>query len=277
MAAEGLRSVSGWMERGRAGRLVSSDRDAAAVRLDAAAGPLLLKWRAPAPPRRWRTWLRPSRERAEARGALAARRVGIAAPAPLLVGERRDRWGRLLGSVLLRPWLEGWRPADEALAAPGGGALAPRLGEALARWHTAGYRHGDAWPKNLLLDDAAERVLPVGAPQARVVRAGRRLDRRALRDLSRLVAGLAGLAPLGVATDADPGGALAAYVEARGLRGDAGGLRRRVEAFLARLLRNRAEDERTRPLREPLGPPAPVPLPPDRDPVERRARPWASL
>lgn len=273
------RSVAGWMAAAAAGRVLSTDRDAAAVRLDLDGRPVLLKWRAVRPERRTRTWLRASRERREALGLLAARALGIDVPAPLAVGERRDRAGRLLGAVLLRPWIEGLQPADEALAGAAGERLLPALAEALARWHASGYRHGDCWPKNLLVSPDGTRVLPIGAPRARRTAPDAphriRRDRARWMDLARLAAGLP--------RPGDPLRVLAPYRRALSAPGSdpflapPEPLAAAVAPLLAHVLAKRAADERTRPQREPHGPPPPVPLPPDPRPPRRRERLLPSL
>lgn len=267
-------SVAGWMALAAQGATLSTDRDAAAVRWVGPTGPVLLKWRAVRPAKRWKTWGRASRERAEAWGALAALRAGIEVPPPWAVGERRDGWGRLLGAVLLRPWLEGFATADQALAEPRSAALLTVVAQALARWHALGYRHGDCWPKNLLVSADGARVVPIGAPRARVVTSPHRLDRARLMDLARLAAGLRIL-------DAaqDPLRFLPDYEAARlpGQRRCLTAARRLVEPLLARVLAKRAEDERTRPVREPHGPPLPVPLAPDARAPRRSERPLPPL
>lgn len=271
-AALGLwarRSVPAWMEACARAQALSTDRDSAAVRLLGPAGALLVKWRRPSRAKGWKHALRPSRERREALGLLAARAIGLDVPAPLLVGERRTTLGRLVGSVLVRPWVEGLEPADLLLARAGGAALLAPLARALRAWHDAGWRHGDAWPKNLLLAPDGSRALPVGAPKAHVVGAGPRLDRARRRDLARLAAGLSVLEPT-----LDPLRFLPAYLEGPGLC-DLASLERAVRPLLARVLAKRAEDVRSRPAREPHGPPLPVPLPDDAARVRRRERPLA--
>ncbi|MFV1958971.1 MAG: hypothetical protein ACC662_06115, partial [Planctomycetota bacterium] len=77
--ARGLVSIAACMAAGRReGEVLSTDRNAAALRLPGTP-PVLLKWRRPRPGRRRRTFLRASRERKEARAMLEARaRVTIA-------------------------------------------------------------------------------------------------------------------------------------------------------------------------------------------------------
>ncbi len=257
-------SVAGWMVLAASGTTLSTDRDSAAARVEGPTGPLLVKWRRPAGSKAWKSVLRPSRERTEAHGLLLARACGIDVPPPLLILERRGAFGRLLGSALVRPFVPGLAAADALLAAPGGRALLAPLARAVRAWHDAGYRHGDCWPKNILLSENGHRCLPIGAPKARRVAAGSSLDRLRLRDLARLAAGASLLWP----TD-DPFAFLDAYVAAPGLP-----QRPRVESavapLLARVLAKRAEDVRTRPAREPHGPPLPVPLPLDTRAVRRR-------
>jgi hypothetical protein len=257
-------SVAGWMQVAASGTTLSTDRDSAAVRLQGPTEVLLVKWRAVRADQRWRWWLRHSRERNEAHGLLAARACGIRVPPVLAVGERRDRLGRLVGSVLVREFLDGFEAGDVALRGPGGEEVLAALAQGLHTWHAAGYRHGDCWPKNLLVGNVNRRdVLPIGAPQAVRVPPGASLDRLRLRDLARFEAGvrlhLPGYAPFHM---------LDTY-----LRGTALPARPVVEPLLVplveRVLAKRAEDERTRPVREPSGPPRPVPLMPDAAPIPR--------
>lgn len=258
------RSLAEWMALATSGVTLSTDRDSAAARVEGPAGPLLVKWRRPAGRKAWRSVLRPSRERTEAHGLLLARACGIEVPAPLLILERRGAFGQLLGSALVRPFALGLVPADVLLAAPDGRRRLALLVRAVRGWHDAGYRHGDCWPKNILLSEDGLRCLPIGAPKARRVAAGLTLDRLRLKDLARLAAGARLVWP-----SEDPCAFLEDYVAVPGLP-----QRPRVESalapLLARVLAKRAEDERTRPAREPHGPPLPVPLPPDTRPVARR-------
>jgi hypothetical protein len=259
------RSVAGWMALAGTGTTLSTDRDSAATRVEGPTGPLLVKWRRPAGRKAWKTVLRPSRERTEAQGLLLARACGIDVPSPLLILERRSAFGRLLGSVLVRPFVPGLSPADALLANSDGRRRLAPLARAVRGWHDAGYRHGDCWPKNLLLSEDGRRCLPIGAPKARRVAAGASLDPLRLRDLARLAAGARFLWP-----SEDPFAFLDPYLETPGLPP-----RPRVESavapLLARVLAKRAEDERTRPAREPHGPPLPVPLPPDARPIARQS------
>jgi|GEM_PF-2984922 len=259
------RSLTEWMALATSGSTLSTDRDSAAARVAGPTGPLLVKWRCPARRKAWKSVLRPSRERTEARGLLLARACGIDVPAPLLVLERRGAFGQLLGSALVRPFALGLVPADVLLASPDGRRRLVPLVHAVRGWHDKGYRHGDCWPKNLLLSEDGLRCLPIGAPKARRVRAGFTLDRLRLKDLARIAAGARLLWP----TEASCA-FLDDYLAAPGLP-----QRPQVESavapLLARVLAKRAEDERTRPHREPHGPPLPVPLPPDTYPVARRS------
>lgn len=258
-------SVAGWMQACAAGRVLSTDRDSAAVRVEGEAGPWLVKWRAPRAGKGWKQAWRASRERREARGLLAARACGLPVPLPCLVLERRGGLGRLDGSVLVRPFVEGWAPADEALARAGAPAWGP-LGAAVRGWHDAGWCHGDCWPKNVLLARDGRQALPVGASRWARVAAGPRLQRPRLRDLARLLAH--------AQLHASPGAGaalLAGYAAAPGLCAPEV-LEQRLAPLVASVLARRARDERTRPAREPGGPPQPVALPADSAPVARRVR-----
>lgn len=245
--------VAAWMQPAAGREVLSSDRQSAAVRWPGDP-PLLVKWRVPRPSRRRRTFLRPSRERAEARALRRAAALGIPAPAPWAVGERRRR-GVLVGSVLVRAFEADARPGDEALRAVP--AALPALARALRDWHERGFRHGDCYPKNVLVGGTAGAPRPIGCPKARFVAPGPRLDAARLKDLAQLAAGTIALQPWG-----DPFAFLAAYLEAPGLPSyeDLGA---RVTPFYERILERKRERERTRPQREPHGPPAPVPLPAD--------------
>lgn len=259
-------SVPGWMALAGQGRTLSTDRDAAAARVDLPSGPLLVKWRRPSRKKGWKAAVRPSRERTEARGLVAARACGIDVPAPALVSERRTGLGRLVGSVLVRPFVLGLTPADALLDDPGGERLLAPLARHVRAWHDAGFRHGDAWPKNVLISADGTKAIPIGAPKARRVRAGTTLDPLRLRDLARLAAYARLTWP-----KADPYAWLDAYLAAPGLAARPT-LERRLDPLVERVLAKRSADERTRPEREPDGPPLPVPLAPDPEPVPRQVR-----
>jgi tRNA A-37 threonylcarbamoyl transferase component Bud32 len=235
----------------REGTTLSSDRQSAAVRVPGDP-PLLVKWRHTLPPRRWRTWLRRSRERREARAALRARAHGVPTPSPWAVGERRSGAGTLIAAALVRPFLSGHAcVADRTSDA----TLRDVVAGSLRRWHDAGFRHGNCFPKNLLLAPTGE-VVAIGFPAARFVRPGPRWDRARRRDLGQITAALA----------LDPGGDaverfLDAYVAAPGM-GDRSSIERRVAPHRRRVLRRKERRRSTQPSREPHGAPAPTPPPP---------------
>ncbi|MHC5009561.1 MAG: lipopolysaccharide kinase InaA family protein [Planctomycetota bacterium] len=262
--ALGLVSVAASMEIAAGGEVLSTDRQSAAVRLDGPC-PLLVKWRRPREGRRARTLMRPSRERAEARAMIEAARRGLRWPAPLAVGERRRR-GVLLGAVLVRPFLGGRETAAQVLRRSGDRweEEAPVL--ALRAWHDAGFRHGDCYPKNVLLGHGEDPPVPIGAPKARFARAGPRLDRMRFRDLAQWAAGRVELRP-----DEAPFAFLDAYGRAPGLP-SAETLEARIRPFYLRILDRKARRRASQAAREPGGPPAPMPLPPDPVPVRRRFR-----
>jgi hypothetical protein len=242
------------------GRVLSSDRQSAAVLL-ADAPPLLVKWRRPVGWRRsGRAWNRPSRERKEARAALAARARGIPAPVPLAVGEHRAA-GRLLGAVLVRPFFEAVTPADRVLA--GNRDLVEGLARTLRAWHDAGFRHGDAYPKNVLVTAGGE-AWPIGVPAARFVRPGPRLDGARRKDLAQWAAGQRAL--LG---EAEAFAFLDAYARPPGLP-PRGRLERWIRPRYDRILEKKARREATRPAREGPVAPRPRPLPADHPPPGRR-------
>jgi hypothetical protein len=243
---EARRSVAEWMALAADGTLLSSDRQSATARV----GDLLVKWRRPRAGRRWRTLLRPSRERREALAASGP----FPWPRPLAVGERR-RGGLLVASALVRPFLPG-RTAAEADDAGG-----DRVVQALRAWHDAGFRHGDCYPKNVLLTPDA--VVPLGAPKARWVRPGPRWDRARAKDLAQWAAGREGLG-------LEPLAFLTAYLAAAPGLSVEGHARERIGPRLRRIRTKKRRREATRPGREPLGPPRPLPLPPDPKPLPRR-------
>jgi hypothetical protein len=255
-------SVAGWMQAAADGEVLSTDRDSAAVHLQGPGMGLLVKWRAVPAAKRWRWWLRPSRERTEARGLQAARTCGIDAPEPLAVGERRDALGRLVGSVLVRTFIDGFT-ADEFLADAISPTALAELAGSLRRWHDAGYRHGDCWPKNLLVVGDGSGDLPIGAPNAFAGVAGPGLDRARFADLARFAAGFGELWP-----DRDPFAFLDDYVAAPPVLSRAV-VEAGVRPLFEHVLEKRAEDVRTRPAREPNGPPFPAPLPADAHPPRR--------
>jgi hypothetical protein len=221
---------------------------------------LLVKWRAPLDRRRRRTWMRLSRERKEARALRRAATLGIPTPQALAVAERR-RCGLLLGALLVRPFDAQARSAADAARAHPSALL--EVASALRRWHDAGFRHGDCYPKNILVGGLADQPRPIGCPMASFVAAGPRLDRARLRDLGQFTAGSAALEPWG-----DPFTFLLAYGAAPGLP-EHGALVAAIMPFYERVIERKAERERTRTEREPDGPPAPRPLPPGAPPRAR--------
>ncbi len=242
--------VAAWMQPAAERTTLSTDRQSAAVRWDGE-DPLLVKWRAPLPERRRRTFLRPSRERKEARALGRAAVLGIPTPTVLAVGERR-RWGMLTGSVVIRRF-------DAAAQSAVDGARADRsvlleVAAALRTWHDAGFRHGDCYPKNVLVGGAAGEPRPIGCPMATFDAPGPALDRARLRDLGQFTAGCSALEPWG-----DPFSFLMIYGEAPGLP-DYEALVELITPFYERVMERKAERERTRPAREPDGPPQPAPL-----------------
>lgn len=242
--------IAAWMARAARGTVLSSDRQSMAVRVDAQGASWLVKWRHTLPARRTKTWGRPSRERRELRTAAAARARGIPALEAWAVGERR-RFGRLVGSVLVRPFDAAARVALDVL--PGAPAHAAALGTQVAGWHARGWRHGDAYAKNLLLLADGTTFAPIGHPHARFVapRIGA-LDAGVQRDLAQAVLGLEALAGDLVRPF------LAAYAAGAGRAPDV--LRAALAPARGRILAKKAERLRTRPAREPDGPPQPRPL-----------------
>ncbi len=242
--------VAAWMQPGDDREVLSTDRQSAAVVWKGDA-PLLVKWRAPIAGRRRRTWFRPSRERNEARAMQRAAALGIPVPSVLAVGERRA-FGVLVGAVLVRPFDAEARPAGRA-AREDPSVLIP-LALALRSWHDAGLRHGDCYPKNILVGGAVDVPRPIGCPMASFVSPGPHLDRERLKDLGQFTAGCAALEPW-----SDPFGFLTTYADAPGLP-EYEDLVAQVTPFYERVMERKALRERTRPQREPDGPPMPAPL-----------------
>ncbi len=232
--------VAAWMSLAATGTVLSSDRQSAAVRVDAEA-PLFVKWRRPRKGRRLRTWGRPSRERREAANALRAKSIGIATPQPLAVGERRHN-GVLQGSVLIRPFEPGRRDGREV--AKEDPSVIDAIARALRAWHDSGFRHGDCYPKNVLVDIGGANPVPIGFPYASFEPADEVIDRGRAKDIAQFAAGCTELA-------LDPFAFLTAY----GLPA-----RARAEPIYKQIMRRKAERNATRPAREPGGPPAPAPL-----------------
>ena len=243
--------VAAWMQPGDGRTVLSSDRQSAAVRWDGEA-PLLVKWRAPIPGRRAKTWLRPSRERAEAEAMRRAEALGIPAPRAWAVGELRAV-GVLRGAVLIRPFDAAARTVEEAL--PTDPQMHVLAAQALRRWHDLGFRHGDCYPKNVLVGGEAEAPRPIGCPKARFVAPGPAMDEARCKDLAQWAVGTASATVLG-----DPFAFLAIYGDAPGLP-PYEALHDAINPHYERILERKAERLRTRPEREPGGPPAPVPLP----------------
>ncbi len=243
--------VAAWMQPGDSRTQLSSDRQSAAV-LWAGSPPLLVKWRAPIAGRRAKTLLRPSRERAERDAFAALCDHGIPAPEVWAVGERRSTFGILEGSVLIRPFDAEAQTVEQAAVEDPQVWVA--AAEALRRWHDAGFRHGDCYPKNVLVGGEADEPRPIGCPKGRFVAAGTALDEARCKDLAQWAAGSAGASALG-----DPFAFLAFYGEAPGLP-DYDELIAAIEPAYEKILERKAERIRTRPEREPEGPPQPVPL-----------------
>lgn len=261
-----LLSVAGCMTVAAGGERLSSDRQSAAVRLRGKPA-LLVKWRRPRSGRRWKTWWRASRERREAAVSLRLLDHGIDTPAPLAVAERREG-PQLVGSVLVRRYHEGVETADRWLAREKQAERALDLVRTLATWHDAGFRHGDCYPKNVLVDRESRHAMPIGAPYGHFTSPGPRLDRARARDLAQWVAGLDALgfaAALGVLTP---------YAEAVGMGPE---VFDRVQPLLARIQARKAARRESQPRREPEGAPLPVPLPPDRKAVDRHFRALSQL
>lgn len=239
--------VASWMAHAAQGTVLSSDRSSAVVRLETPR-PMIVKWRRPRPGRGRRTWLRASRELREARATRHLADLGIDAPPVWAVGERRN-FGLLLGAVLLRPWID---DAADLRAAP-----LEQLAEgakALRHWHELGFRHGDAYPKNVLRRGDGS-LLPLGFPAARFVRAGMTTDALRLKDLAQWVVGVRLAHP-----ETSVEEATAPYAEgADGPTTETWS--QLIEPARQKIEAKKTERARTRAQREPSGVPRPVPLP----------------
>ena len=242
--------VAAWSKVAAGATWLSSDRQSAAAKVVTPAGPLLVKWRHTVPKRRRKTTWRASKERREARAYLELGALGVKAPVPWAVGERRRR-GVLVGSVLVRPFHEGCRDAREL--SHGDGSLVETLARDLRAWHDAGFRHGDCYPKNVLVPDSGTAPFPVGCPAARFRPSGTRPDRHRRKDLAQWATGVLEIAP-----EADPFAFLGTYCEAPGF--DRRALEDAVRPLFERVVRRKTERDRTQPQREPGGPPQPSPL-----------------
>lgn len=251
LAARAPFDVAAWMQPGDGRTLLSSDRQSAAVRWDGDV-PLLVKWRAPIAGRRAKTLLRPSRERAEADAMRRAVALGIPCPRAWAVGERR-RLGVLQGAVMIRPFDAEAATVEEALARDP--QVHVRAAEALRRWHDLGFRHGDCYPKNVLVGGAVDAPRPIGCPKARFVAPGSALDRARRKDLAQWAVGSAAASVLG-----DPFAFLAVYAQEPGLP-EHDALIGAITPSYEKILAKKAERLRTQPLREPHGAPLPRPLP----------------
>lgn len=243
--------VAAWMHAAADAQVLSSDRSSVTVRVPGTP-PLLVKWRRPRKGRGRRTFLRPSRERREARAYLRMGIRGIRAPFPWGVGERR-RAGVLVGAVLVRRFREDF--VDAAQLGTRTGDTLVELGSALRRWHDAGFRHGDCYPKNILLPEAGGAPLVIGCPAARFLRPGVRIDPWRKKDLAQWAAGVHALQP-----DDDPFAFLESYAAAPDMPLPAS-LRDMLRPYFEKILAKKAKRRRTQAAREAEGPLVPTPLP----------------
>ena len=63
------------------------------------------------------------------------------------------------------------------------------VAHALATWHDLGFRHGNAYPKNVL-QTAQSVLVPIGCPAASFTGPGKRPDRAQVKDVAQMLAGL---------------------------------------------------------------------------------------
>lgn len=233
--------IAAWVEAAQQAEILSSDRQSVAARLPRAG--LFVKWRHTSPARRRKTWGRASRERREAQSALCARALGIPGPRPCAVAEVRAR-GVLVAAVLIRPFDLRAQRADEVLAADETASQA--LAQQLRQWHATGWRHGDCYPKNVLLLEDRATFAPIGYPSAQFAKVDR-LDAARVKDLAQLCVGVQALGE----TTIDE--VVQAYAPGDETPGIQHLVQRRIETIQAR----KQERERTRPQREPEGPSKP--------------------
>ena len=242
-------SVKAWIARAHDGVVLSSDRQSVAVHLPDVG--LFVKWRHTDPGRRRKTVGRPSRERREAQSALCARALGIPGPRPWAVGEVRQA-GMLLASVLIRPFDDDAQSASDALA--DGDVTRAQMAAQLRRWHDTGWRHGDCYPKNVLLLGDDVTLAPVGYPSAQFREPSReasvaRPDPARVKDIAQLCVGL------GACEEGTTHRLLTAYAPDAADR-----LAEPVARRIATILQRKSRRAQNRDAREPSGPPQPSPF-----------------
>ena len=252
-------SIPAWMHSAQVGTYLSSDRRSVSHALDGEPA-LLVKWRIPRATQTLKNRWRPSRARREARLACALRARDIQTPEPVAAAERR-RGRALLASLFLRVYRPDWMPVTQALATER--VNAHTLMAALRTWHTLGFRHGDAYPKNMLWDDERKIVVPIGFPAGRLMDTQTApLDRAAAKDVAQLLVGLWLVGVDVVSAEHLP--AMASLVEkTRNAQEDAALLWHVCEPRVQSILRKKRVRRETRPEREPDGPTRPEPLPLD--------------
>jgi hypothetical protein len=157
----------------------------------------------------------------------------------------------LAGSLLVRPFVEGARPAAETL---GDDACDPaRLAAAWRRWHDLGFRHGDAYPKNVLVSGGGDPI-PIGFPRARWRAPGEALDDARVRDLAQWVVGM---------EEVGLGARTTRFLDDYGVGLPEEAVRliqARVEERAEIVRRKKAVRRASQAVREPEGPPLPRPL-----------------
>ncbi|MFV1959620.1 MAG: hypothetical protein ACC662_09440, partial [Planctomycetota bacterium] len=122
------------------------------------------------------------------------------------------------------------------------------------------------------VDETTDVATVIGAPAARFVSPGPRLDRARERDLAQWAVGTQVLRG-----DLDGFAFLVPYVAAAPPGLDAETLRARCVPRAARIWEKKGRRLASRPRREPHGPPPPVPLPDEGLPPSRRIRPLEAL
>lgn len=215
------------------GSLISVGRQTATVSIGRAGAPLLVKWRVTRPGMRLRTCFRASNEKREAHVLLSGHERGLGCPEPLLVVELR-RHTILKAALSVRPYLEAHRDGDAVLAQEGPGP-AEAMVRSLRRWHDAGFRHGDCWPRNILVPHDGSACIPIGCPKGTFVAPGERVDRRRVRDVARLLHGISR-----AREEADREALFLVYAEGSGkLRTLRPGITARIEHLRSRETRRR--------------------------------------
>ncbi len=249
-------TIPAWMHAAATGTFLSSDRRSVTHALMNEPA-LLIKWRIPNPAHGFKNRWRPSRARREARVANALLAHGIDTPHAVAAAERRQ--GRaLVASLFIRLFRSDCVPVLQAIEE--GDVDSNQLMASLRAWHETGFRHGDAYPKNMLWDPANAQLMPIGFPAGRFTRGERApIDRAAAKDVAQLLVGLWLARTPDISASHLP--EMKTLLETSlGSREDPSLLWNASQARVQAILRKKQERRRTRPEREPHGPTRPQPL-----------------